>query len=105
MGTGDVHVAAFMDGSVPIDDVVVADVAPTPLTVPSAYVIDGVVAALGGGRAMDDDFTDGAARLLPPDGNEFGERGGAYNAVGLQSVRCLNFLTASSVLMPKMPSS
>lgn len=65
-----VHVAPLVHVAVAVDDVVVAYVAPTAPALadgsgmPSAYVVDGVVLALGGGGAVHDDLGDGASAPL-----------------------------------------
>jgi hypothetical protein len=58
VGTFEVDWPSGMDGAVEVDDKVVANVFPSVLEVPFPYVVYGVVAAFGGGGAMDDDGVD-----------------------------------------------
>lgn len=98
VGTDDVHVASRLDMAVAVDDVVVADVAPAVAAlrlgrgVPASDVRHGVVAAFRCGGAMDDDLVDVSFRAFQTRWDEHGESGGAYDAVNLQSVECLELL-------------
>ena len=64
MGSGNVHVAAYMHRAVAVDDVVIPYVRPALVAMPAADVVDGVVLALGGRGAVDDDLVDMATGFL-----------------------------------------
>jgi len=64
VGTNQIDIAASLDVAVAVDDIVISNVAPALTLVVGTNLLHGVVAAFGCVCAMDDDFLDGASRLL-----------------------------------------
>ena len=58
MGSHFVDRAAGMKGSIEVDDEMIAYVLESPFEMPTAYLVDGVVAVFAGGCAVDNDIVD-----------------------------------------------
>ena len=89
-----VDVSPFVDASIKMDDVVVANIAPTIAKrlwcgVPTSDVVDGIVSALRRVRAVDDDIVDSSLRLLQPRWYQLRQSCRPNDAVSLQSILLL----------------
>jgi hypothetical protein len=58
MGSHLVDRAARMEGTVEVDDEMIPNVIESPVKMPAAYFVDGVVAFFSGGCAVDNDIVD-----------------------------------------------
>lgn len=58
MGTDYLYRPPDMDGTVEIDEVVIANIVEPPFQMAATYVLDRIGAILAGGRTMDDDVVD-----------------------------------------------
>ena len=64
MGTSDIHVAAFVHGTIQIDQIVIPDVTPALRLMLPTDIIHRLCLALRRRRAVDDDLVDASARAL-----------------------------------------
>ena len=64
VGTYQIDIAPLLNVAITIYHVVIANVAPALPLVVGSNLLNRIVSALGGVGAVDDDFLDGAARLL-----------------------------------------
>lgn len=64
MGASYVLSTSLVDAAVPIDDIVITDVGKLACQVPTTNVLHREVLAFGGGRAMNDDFSDVMRRIV-----------------------------------------
>ena len=58
MGSHLVDRSAGMEGTVEVDDEMISNVIESPVKMPAAYLVDGVVAVFAGGCAVDNDIVD-----------------------------------------------
>ena len=86
MGAYLIDGAAGMEGAVEVDDEMIANILKPPLEMPTAYLVDGVVAVFAGGCAVDNDIVDfshggGVLIVLCGGENGKGHRQGAKSGV------------------------
>jgi hypothetical protein len=84
VSTYHVYVTAIVNGSVTVDDIVIADVTEATGQMPGAYDLNSVVLTFRCGTTVNDDLGDSASALLETLGDELGQSSRAYYTVGLE---------------------